>query len=302
MAAVRTIFFNSLNPWDMEGFSVFLRLFQILQSGFAGPAWSTQVVLDFGLGAMFAGLSWICFGIATRNPTTEVVSRDLLARRRRFFRFSAGRVSTNPFAWKDFHFASGGYAGWVLRIVFYLLLGITLAIMHFNDATAFSVDRNFVSAYMGVIYAILPLDLAISFSRSMNEEIRQQTLPSLVMLPVNTRTIVYSKLAGAATGSLPGLCVMAGLLLLTYAGREMLVNLFSNGFAIFGLLGTTLFLLLIPNYAATLALDLKWGSVPAAIGLSILTYIALSTASILGFFIRFNMIWETINLIYQVKT
>ena len=287
MAALGVVVFNSLNPWDMEGFSVFLRLFQILQSGFAGSVWSPQVVLDFGLGTLFAGLSWLCFGYATRNPTTEAIPRELVARRRRFFRFSAGRVHKNPFAWKDFHFASGGYGGLTLRIVFYLMVGVSLAFMFVDDATGFSFNEDFVANYITVIYGLLPLDLAISFSRSMNEEIRQKTLPSLVMLPVSVRTIVYSKLAGAAAGSLPGLCILAGLLLLTYAGQEMIVGFLSNSFMIFGLLGTTLFLLLIPNYAATLALDLRWGSVPAAIGLAILTYIALSTATIFGYFIHF---------------
>ena len=97
---------------------VFLRMGDILTTGFGESLWSVQVLSNLTFGVLCAGLSWGLFGYATRNPSGETSSRGLVSRQRSFVWLSAGRPGWNPFVWKDFHFVAGGIGMIIVRSVF----------------------------------------------------------------------------------------------------------------------------------------------------------------------------------------
>lgn len=247
--------------------TVFYRISRVLRSGFHESVWSAQVFFDFGVGFLFCVLSWLLFGVTSRAPSSESHSRGLVSRRRGRFRFPAGPVWDNPFAWKDFYFVSGGFGMVIVRVLFYLLAGFAITY-------PFSTSRGAgLYVWLGLCTFIWPLDLAINWARSMEQEVRLQTLASLVMLPQDTNKIIYSKLAGAALGSAPGLCLILLLSLMSLPQvfpsaehvPEFILAIFVYG----------MFMMLAPAYAVTLALYLKWGSVAATVGLMMATYIVL---------------------------
>ena len=93
---------NVSNAWatlvdGIGNFCIFLQIGDVLTTGFGQSPWSLQVVCNSAAGLICAGLSWLLFGMATRTPSTEASLRGLVARRRGFFQFTAGRPQFNPF-------------------------------------------------------------------------------------------------------------------------------------------------------------------------------------------------------------
>ena len=265
----------SSNWYASDHLSVVYRVNQILQSSFSGSASCIQVYFDAGAGLIFCLLSWLLFGASANDLSSESESRGIVGRRRGFLRFPPGSIWDNPFAWKDFYFVSGGVPMILIRTLFYVGTGIAIGLM-FTSSSHGNDLRPVLYAYLFICTLLWPLDLAINVSRSMEQEVRLQTLSSLVMLPHDLNVIVYSKLAGAAIGSLPGLCVIG---LLSFASILTSSDLPGPdfGIALFTMIDYALFLLLVPTYAATLGLYLRWGSVAATIALVLITYIVLLT-------------------------
>ena len=265
-----------VNWYASDHLSVSFRVRQILQSGFNGSVWCAQVYFDAGAGLIFCLLSWLLFGAAANNLSSESESRRIVGQRRGILRFPPGPIWDNPFAWKDFYFVSGGVPMILIRTLFYLGTGIAIGLL-FTSSSHIQDLRPALYMYLFICTLLWPLDLAINVSRSMEQEVRLQTLSSLVMLPHDLNVIVYSKLAGAAIGSLPGLCVIG---FLSFASMMTLSGMSGPEdfvIAVLGLIDYVLFMLLVPTYAATLGLYLRWGSVAATIALVMVTYIVLLT-------------------------
>lgn len=257
---------------EMGELSVFVRMSHILATGFNDPAFGLQFYSNVVAGLAFAALSWALFGIATRSPSTEANSRGLLAQGRSRFGWSAGRCWTNPFLWKDFYFVAGGFGTILIRTLYYL----ALVFIARCSEPVFGVQRG-MWAELCLIWIMfsLPVDAALLMARSMHDEVRAQTLSALMMLPRSSNGIVYSKVAGALLGFLPGIIVGACVLLGSQAGREGLHDVFKNREGWIVPLAV-LYFALVPNYAALTALYVRWGAVPLAIGLTIATYFVLS--------------------------
>jgi ABC-type Na+ efflux pump permease subunit len=254
---------------------VFLRMGKILTTGFHETVWSIQVITNVLAGLVCVALSWLFFGIATRSPSTEAGSRGLVTRNRQVPLFSAGRTWINPFVWKDFHFVSGGAGMLLVRAVYYGGLGLlALAIENKNDPYAMS---WFGSIFL-LFWLSVTIDAARVLSRSMQDEVRGQTLASLMMLPCSVNRIVYSKFAGAMLGWLPGPIVGLIFIFVSPTLRVNIEKIFNqqngvNGLAILTML--ILYFALIPHYAAFFALFVRWGAVALAIGMTIGTYFVL---------------------------
>lgn len=262
---------------------VFLELGDILTTGFSQTATSVQVITNVLAGIVCAGLSWLCFGVATRNPSAEATTRGLVSRNPlspfstgtqlsnpSSFRLHAGKWK-NPFIWKDFHFVAGGPAIMFVRIAYYLglgLLGLTL------ENKSDPVSSGWSSTCIFVMWVSVPIDAARVLSRSMRDEVQGQTLAALIMLPRSPIGIVYSKFAGAMLGWLPAPFIA---LIITFYSREtskFIVTMFNsvNGSGIM-LVMMVLYFALIPHFAAVLSLYVRWGAVALAIGLTIGVYI-----------------------------
>jgi len=261
--------------WDLldrfGDLSVFVRMPEILSTGFAQSALTLQVVSNVAGGLISAGMAWLVFGIATRSPATESSSRGLVSQRRGFFRFSPGRSWDNPFVWKDFYFAAGGIWMLLIRVAFYGGLGTV--IYWWQQLLGLPYDV-WVEVYLMWIMFLLPVDAALLVARSMHDEVRGQTLASLMMLPKASNGTVYSKFAGALLGWLPGPIFGISTVLMTNVGQRGLRHLLTHQ-DLWVVPVVFLFFALVPHYAALLALYVRWGAVPLAIGLTLGTYFVI---------------------------
>ena len=245
---------------------LFLQLGEILSTGFSQSAFSVQVISNSVCGVIAVGLSWLLFGLATRSPSTESNSRGLVAFRRASFRYPAGRSWTNPFVWKDFHFVSGGAGMMFVRSMYYV--GLATAVYLFQRfAEPNWQEGEWIVACQVFMSMSVAVDAGLVLARSIQDEIRGQTLATLMMLPRSAVTTIYTKFAGAMLGWLPGPVIEMILTLTSERGRNEGWNL------IWDINGTGLnvvsWFIMVPHIAAFVALYARWGAVPIAIGLSI---------------------------------
>ncbi len=138
-----------------------------------------------------------------------------------------------------------------------------------------------------LIWVSVAIDAAKVLSRSIQDEVRGQTLASLMMLPRSANGIVYSKFAGAMLGWLPGPIIGLIFMVVSPTMRETIEQMFNeqngpNSIAVFSML--ILLFALIPHYAAFFALYVRWGAVALAIGMTIGTYFVLSMGIVIIMF------------------
>ena len=250
---------------------VFLEMGTILTTGFGGTALSVQVITNALAGILCTGLSWLCFGMATRNPATEVTSRGLVSRNRAMSSLSAGRAWNNPFVWKDFHFVAGGTAMVLVRTAYYGGMGI-LALYLENRTDA----SEWFALLLFLIWLSVTIDASRLVARLYQDEIRGQTLAAIMMLPRSPVGIVYAKNAGALMGWLPGPIIGLIVSLVSPNLRAGLWEAFINqegGWLM--MLTFILYFALIPHFAALFSVYVRWGSVALAICLTIAVYFGL---------------------------
>jgi len=277
----------------LDGFSgmcVFVQLGTILSTGANESILTVQVISNITLGVLFAGIAWLFFGVSTRQLSSEPVTRGLTARRKGFLRFPAGRTWTNPLLWKDFYFVSGGVGMTIVRTVYFMLLGLIpwLAELYVSGPrTAFTIGPWIATSISLMVFSVT-VSAARLLARSMQDEIRGQTLASLMMLPTSTARVVYSKYAGALLGNLPSLVIAPLTLFTSETVRNGVVYFFNQpirsigsdeilAFVAFSVIGVLL-VALTPHFAAYFALHMRWGAVPCAIAMA---YIASSILPLL---------------------
>jgi len=242
------------------------------------------------------------FGISTRHLSSEPITRGPISSGRRFRFFSAGRPWTNPFLWKDFHFVSGGVGMMLVRTMFYIALGLMPWMA--EVLTSGPRNRETISFWIGTSISLILFSAMVSaarvFARSMQDEIRGQTLASLMMLPTSTAHIVYSKYAGALIGCLPGPVIAPLMLFTSETFRHGVIYLFNQplrpvgpdqvlAFAAFSVIAVLLFVLT-PHFAAYFALHMRWGAVPWALTMAYIAGIIIPIAAMipLAFLFRYS--------------
>lgn len=261
---------------------VFLELGSILTTGFRDTAFSIQVITNILAGMGCAGLSWLFFGVATRNLSSETNTRGLVARRpSSLFSTGVGAVRSsnfrpaaskfrNPFVWKDFHFVGGGDGMVLVRLAYYAGLGI-VALMLEADKTVTSTE--WFGMLIFLMWISVPINAARLVARSLQDEIRGQTLATLTMLPRSLNGIVYAKLGGALLGWLPALFVSIAITFFSPSMRSGIWDMSQNANGSWALLPMiVLYFALIPHFAGFLALYVRWGAVALAVGMTIGVY------------------------------
>jgi ABC-type Na+ efflux pump permease subunit len=259
---------------------IFLQMETILATNANESALTAQVISNVAMAVLFFGLARLFFGISTRRVSSEPVTRGLVARRKGVFRFPAGRTWANPFLWKDFHFVSGGVGMTVVRTVCFMSVGlIPFAAELFSSGPP---DRNQINEWIGMSICLTVFLAIVSvcrvLARSMQDEIRGQTLSSLMMLPCSTPRIVYSKYAGALLGCLPGPVIAPLMLFTSRIFRENFFQAFDHPLPSFEpyhfliiaayCVIVPLLFALAPHFAAYFALHMRWGAVPWALAMA----------------------------------
>lgn len=262
---------------------VLFQIKAILASGNEVEMFSHQVITNFALGGIGFVLSWLLFGVASRVPSTEAVSRGLVMRPRGQLRvFSPGRPQVNPFVWKDFHFVAGGFAALLFRtVLFVMLYCVIVSALQVGIAGPRWGPASWNGAtgtYLTLMMFIVSFDAGLLVSRSLHEEVRQSTLAALLMLPTSTGTILYSKMAGSLLGWIPGpACLLLGMLFLP-GGPRCTGDFFDRSGPPYLFIS---FFVLAPHLSALAAMYVRWGAhsvgIAATFGLGFMTALFIST-------------------------
>jgi hypothetical protein len=243
------------------------RIYTILQTGFDEAIITTQVITNVLGGLMFFLLSWALFTRYALAADIQGISRGMLAKsERRTTSLAAGRAWSNPLVWKEFNFLTGGRPYlWLKMIGFvllYPLLAPILAGIRFlnGDINPWDVYGEVMPVHFAIVTGLLVIELSVYSSRLFHDEIRLQTLSSLMMLPRSIAYVAYSKLAGMLLGAVPTLAfVLLDSLLTTPTYEDWLEVAVHPGFW-FPVVMFTVFLHLV----VLLSLFVKWGALPLA--------------------------------------
>lgn len=273
--------------WQVGSTCLFLQITTIMTSAFGESPWSIQAISN-GLGGAVCFLTaWASFALCTANPTTEAASRGLLARKTNTLRwFAPGRPGANPFLWKDYHFVGGGHGMTLVRIGFYLaLLVISFLLTEIwwgrTGMQSTYAYQWTIGLYQVLLLPVIAIETSVLAARTLHDEFRGQTLGALLMLPANIVVTTYSKLAGALLAAIPGVTC---LLLASFGfegGRENMGEFLRESAGWFLLAHFAL----IPHLSMVLAIQMRWGFVPLAIGISVASlfaWISLFEASRIG--------------------
>ena len=247
-------------------------LFQASESGHEFT-WSPQIVTNAAGGLCCFLLSWCLFRFVVKDPTPETSSRGFVARRtsRGWRLFSAGRAWDLSLVWKDFHFIGGGWAGVTIRCLLYLgLYGLcylanrpsTWGQTPYNGWTLRWEDVTW--GFLFFSHPLLAIDIALCASRLFQEEIKGQTLSSLLMLPRSIPDLAYSKVLGCGLVLLPGLFANLFALLFLPGGPKLLGDVLDESGFWWWLMNLMLFI----HLTVVLSLHLRWGALAMAFGLT----------------------------------
>ena len=257
----KTIILTSLE-W-LEKSCVFYQLQEVMQTGFDQPILTKQVISNVVVGMFCFGLAWLLFGPSINNATPGGVSRGVILKSTSRVQFlSPGRCWSNPFVWKDFQFIGGGYSLFVGKLLAYVMLFALIVGMSLYQGNWFGFTLTDVAGiYFVCMLIALILEACISASRIFHDEIRLQTMSSLLMLPRSIPFIGYSKMIGCLMGLAPAaICLLGATVLLpnfrfANAARTVIEPQFWAGIMV---------ILVFLHLIALLSLFVKWGALPMA--------------------------------------
>ena len=242
---------------------VFYQLQKVMTTGFAEPILTRQVISSCVAGVCCFGLSWLLFGPCINNAPPGGVSRGLILKSTSRVKFlSPGRCWGNPFIWKDFQFIGGGYSVLIGKFIAYVGLFALIAGVSMSPGNGWGLMFNDVAVlYFRCLCGIVILEASISASRIFHDEIRLQTMSSLLMLPRSIPYIGYSKMIGCLIGLIPAtVCLACGSLLLPTVRQMTVLSIGIDPV----LWATVMTFLIFLHLIALVSLFLKWGALPAA--------------------------------------
>lgn len=244
--------------WFAEA-SVYHRLTAIMGTGFADSPIGYQVLTNAALAVVCFHLAWAGFNYFTRDWRSTTADTPA---RRLSLRVSSGsrrRPGRDPLMWKEFHFNAGGWRAIWMKFFGYGLL--TLAIFWAADRYY---QYTLPQASLGVVWAMLGLivlETSLFVSRIFHDEWRERTLPLLMMLPIATPRLVYSKVIGCLPALLPGVFwLFVGCAIMPDGPQELLKTLVLPSRWFVGLI-----LMLFVTLTAFFSLVVRWGALPLAL-------------------------------------
>ena len=242
---------------------IYYQLQEVMQTGFDQPILTKQVISNTVAGILFFGLAWVLFGPSINNATPGGASRGVILTSKSRVKFlSPGRCWSNPFVWKDFQFIGGGYSLFVGKLLAYVGLFALIVGLSIYNGQWLGFSLNDVGGiYFTCMLIALLLEACVYASRIFHDEIRLQTMSSLLMLPRSIPFIGYSKAIGCLMGLAPAAICFAGssLLLPNFRLNDLTRMVIEPQFWAV-IMGILIFLHLI----ALLSLFVKWGALPLA--------------------------------------
>ena len=251
--------------WMYEASPVY-RLNEIMTTGFMGRAVGHQTATNTLAAVGFFLLSWATFDLFNRDERQVTPARGVLpASTARLRRLVGGRVWKNALFWKDFQFVAGGATALLVRLFLYGLAAVALAFAEpwLSWRGAFSWE-GFGQTLMTAMLVAFLLEGIVLAARVFEQEVKWNTLPAIMLLPISTPAIAYSKAAGAAIGLVPSMFwFFAGALITPASLAETLDVILGEP----GFWWTVVQYLLLLHLCAYLSLFAKWAAVPVSFGL-----------------------------------
>ncbi|WP_373649889.1 ABC transporter permease [Schlesneria sp. DSM 10557] len=248
--------------------SVFTELYEVTETGYP-LQWTPQVISNLaGAVALFV-LARILFPFVSHDMSQESTHRMMVPKGAGRFRvLGTGRAWGQALTWKDFHFIAGGWAGILIRCCLYVgLYFLAVAASYPWDQPVGGRHLRWEDVTFGYELFVVPLfiaDCAMCASRIFHDEIRHQTLPSLLMLPRNINDVVYSKIWGCLFGLFPGAIAVVASFLVMQGGRRSLYEGIDEPVAWW--MGLNLILLV--HLCLVISLYLRWGVIATAAALT----------------------------------
>jgi len=233
---------------------------QISQTGYAQHPFTLQVQSNLIAGGLLFVASWFLFDRFAKD-----LSQTARPRPQSIFQRSQSRSRRcwgDPFIWKDFYFQAGGLKR-ILYTSLFLALGMLVYTVYcFGTwATTSSIwDDDFLGPALILMILVTVLHLSFVSARFLSAEYRDHTLPMLFLTPNGRPRILYGKLLGTFAGALPTLGLTFALwwaLMQDGSWHDDYPKV---------ILFSLLFIAVYLHFVVLLSLFLKWGAIPAAIG------------------------------------
>lgn len=250
----------------MSAASPFRRLNEIVTTGFQSSVVAGQFWVHILAGLACFAAAWLGFRWFTGDSRLFVSGR-LVPRptSRRLSAFAPRRAwLISAIAWKDYHFLHGGPLVQHAKTIAY---GLLCAFVAWRNNTA-----SFATA-AGAVYlamaCVLALEMAITGSRILREEVRNQTLVALAGLPFAMKRVALMKLDGARRSLVPAAgWTAAGFLAFIIASifvSDAGIGAFSLIAGGLGLAYILVQALLLAHVAAWFSLRMKFGALPVSV-------------------------------------
>lgn len=187
--------------------------------------WHPQASFSLLVGTGCFLLTWLLCEPFSRSEFSGTAGSDTRTLMQRILGRKQSRRSLrawdNAIFWKSWQYLSGGRRWWLIRAVgipsatFGVVAGICVL-------TGTRLDRDvFAGSLMFAGAALFLTDLGRQLGRVLNEEVFQQTLASLCMIPRSVRQLLTPAILGVLPSMLPALCCFSGgLLWLAWEDRK----------------------------------------------------------------------------------
>jgi hypothetical protein len=242
----------------MNETSIMGRMDVILTTGFSESPFSLQVGSNLLAGALFFLVSWALLERFMGNGSRLTMPTGQSKRRSK-------RVWKNAMMWKDFHFIAGGWKYLVGKSLLYTAIVIAIR-LGFEPLLGSAGTDDLARLMIGVMTAAIVMELTFFASRVFHEEIRDQTLASLRLLPLGIGQLSRWKVAGCLLGLLPAVTALFIGCGITPRGWAVLGPLLISP----GVWCAVLSVLYILHFAMLMSLTFRWWWLAAAMAIGML--------------------------------
>jgi len=259
----------------LDDFSVTTRIGIILSTGFAEPIFSDQVAWCFASSLLVFLASWVLFEPMTREHRTSTAIADLmLPTRWRTDTRKPRRAWKNAIMWKDFYLLAGGWRTMIAKCFIYGAVAACAAHFLYDvglgrssasvAAGRFQYGRyaEFVQAALVATLFIAAAELSVFVAKMFRDEVKQKTLPLLIMLPTSTTHMIYSKAAGGLLAIGPAAACFIAICVVFPASTESVVAEISNPLVIWSAVSAFAVFVYLVGY---LSLSVKLWAIPLAL-------------------------------------
>lgn len=260
---------QSITQWFIDA-SPFMRITQVLATGFNGVIAGYQVIANLIAAAVLYGVSWLMFERWAGAPVSEGASKKKAKQRKRK---PGQRAWQAALAWKDFRFLCGGWRGVIVRFVVYAVgIGAVNAMQYWNDRNAVFDREDFGQGAMIIAMCGFCIELAAIVSRVYAEEIRERTLSSIMILPLSLPRLAYSKLGGCMISLAPVVTFFLIGAIASPDSFEDIIEEFATEIYPWFMVADALAFV---HLTLLLSLYLKWGALAAAIAVMFAVHTAV---------------------------